>query len=106
MLKAIAAALGAALLAGCSSAALQAPPMRYAKAGATQDGYLQDRYQCLQQAREQRSAAAAYEGVGTANSQAVVNGPMFDACMAARGYRLDPNGPFAPPAGAAIATVQ
>ena len=67
----------AVVLGGCTAA-----PMHWAKPGATQETFVQDRHACLQQTLRDTSGIAS--------------------CMVARGYKQDPNGDlFAPPEGIA-----
>jgi hypothetical protein len=83
------------LLAGCAT---EPKMFRFTKAGATQQAYMQDRYDCSMQGRQNVSRAIFSEGSGAAYSTMAVNRGMFMSCMALRGYRLDPNGPLiAPP---------
>jgi hypothetical protein len=74
---------------------------RWAKPGASYDGFLKDRYACIQDARSHVSNAYIDAGRGSARSGEIIRSDIYNACMAARGYREDPNG-FAPPPGGAV----
>jgi hypothetical protein len=71
----------AALLAGC--AALQ---MGWYKPGATQSGFAEDKYECMQGSQERVSGAYVNAYGGAASSSTTTNIPLFQACMEARGY--------------------
>jgi hypothetical protein len=98
------------VLAGCASAVFDPPPkIRWSHATANQQAFMKDRYACLQEAQQHRSAgtgfvSSTYGGIGTASTSSgvVTNGGLFTACMGAKGYTLDPNGRLGPPAGAAV----
>lgn len=97
----VSAAIASALLiAGCVS-----PPPRYAsERGATMQQFMQDRYQCAQEARGQGSEAYVDRYGGASRSSVTVNRSLFSSCLAARGYRLDPNGPLIVPPDAIVRT--
>jgi hypothetical protein len=71
-------------MAGC---VVQRPAQRYTRAETTQEQFMQDRYECLQEA--QRGPTASCN--------------LISACMGARGYILNPAGDLAPPPGMAVA---
>ncbi len=75
--------------------------VRWDKSGVTEQQFLNDRYTCLQEAREQRAGGYANPYGAQYGSRTVVNMSIFQACMAARGYtRNDASGQFgAPPGG-------
>jgi hypothetical protein len=69
--------VSAIVLGGCT-----AGPMHWAKPGATQETFMQDRHACLQQ--RLRDTSGGYE-------------PLVASCMVARGYKQDRNGDLFPP---------
>ena len=76
----------AVALGGCTAARTH-----WAKAGATQGTFMQDRHACLQQML--RDTSGGYDI------------PLVASCMMARGYKQDPNGDlFPPPEGVAKPT--
>ena len=83
MSRKLIALLFAVYLSGCA-----AQPMHWAKPGATQEAFMQDRYACLQQTP--KNASWAY------------NGPLLISCMAARVYKEDPNGNLTVPPEARV----
>lgn len=100
----------AIMLAGCAGGSLLGGPgngsntLRWSKEGGTQPAYLQDRYDCLRESQQQRSRFAANGYVAAGRSAQVTDSGMFMACMSARGYVRDDDGPFAPPEGAEVFT--
>lgn len=105
-----AAAAGLLLLGGCLNTEFFRLPsggsgqagrqtMRWAKEGGSEQQFLRDRYECLKDSQEQRSRFAANRYAAGGSSYQVTDSGMFQACMNARGYVLDDDGPFAPPAG-------
>ena len=66
------------------------PPVRFAKQGATQEVFMQDRYVCIQESQQDRARANQYG----AWKAVVVNRGVFMSCMGARGYILNPQGPL------------
>ena len=96
-------ALFVAALAALQACAPQQPPIHYwSKPGATYDDFLKDRYACIQDARSRVSDAFVQGDFGAASSDEVITANIFLPCMAARGYREDPTGPFGPPPGGGI----
>jgi hypothetical protein len=79
-----AAAIPLTLLAAC---VVQHPAQRYTRPDTTQEQFMQDRYECLQEAQR-----------GPATSCTLIS-----ACMGARGYLLNPAGDLAPPPGMGVA---
>jgi hypothetical protein len=73
------------------------PPMRFTHATATQQIYMQDRYVCIQQAQQGRSGAYVNQYGGASQSTVVTSRGIFLACMGAKGYSVDPNGPLTTP---------
>lgn len=69
-------------LAACASAP------RFEHASASQQAFLKDRAECLVQAKQ----------------AAVVNDGLYHSCMAARGYKQDPNGRLIVPADTLVET--
>jgi hypothetical protein len=76
--------VASAAMGGCA-AQQQQQVMHWAKPGATQQAFMQDRYACLHQTPQY---AGGYDS------------PMFASCMGARGYKQDPNGDLFPPSAA------
>jgi hypothetical protein len=74
---------------------------RWAKPNASYDDFLKDRYACIHDARSNVSSAFIEGGTGGARSGEILRGDIYKACMAARGYREDPNG-FEPPPGGTV----
>ena len=68
-------------LAGCAQNAWYNPK-------AKQGQFESDRYSCIQQAQQRRSAASVNIYGGSAVDQQVTDGPIFASCMAARGWSL------------------
>ena len=63
-------------------------PVRFSKAGATQELFMQHRYVCIQQSQQNRAAVNSYGGYAAV----IVNRGVFMSCMGAQGYQFDPNG--------------
>jgi hypothetical protein len=82
---AVVAVLPLALLA-CATA----PQALWLKPGAASDEFGQDKYACLQQSQQQSSSAYINRYGGVANSGAVTNGGLYDACMNSKGWVLTP----------------
>jgi hypothetical protein len=94
-------ALACTFLLGCQQPALRAPevPHRWAKHGATYNQFLKDRQACIQRARSRQPEGFLDGSAGMSVSNDVVISGVFVTCMARRGYKEDPNGPFVPPGG-------
>jgi hypothetical protein len=93
------------VLSGCTTR--PPPPLtRFAKAGATQDAFMKDRYACIQQAQQTRSVASINQGRGGAYTGVVISRGVFMSCMGARRYAFDPNGPLAAPPGTVVLMVE
>jgi hypothetical protein len=80
---------------GCVPAPSETPE-RWSRPGTNYVDFLQTRYFCVQSARY--PAPADF----WAMSNAVVQADIYIPCMAARGYQLDPFGPFTPLPGAGV----
>jgi hypothetical protein len=91
----------AILLSGCVRQP-PPPPAHYAKAGATQEQFMKDRYACVLDAQQGRSAAVVGQYGGSSYGTVVTSRGVFTSCMAARGYNIDPNGPLVTPPEALI----
>jgi hypothetical protein len=89
----IGASLALALtLSGCA----RAVPAHWAKPGADQTTFMQDRYACIQQSQQNKAVwDNGQNGGGVAT--VVTSRGMLVSCMAAKGYSLDPNGPLVAP---------
>jgi hypothetical protein len=81
--------LTVSILGGCATQATQG---RYAKAGGTQEQFMRDRAECVQQASERRSGMATNGYGGAADSGVIVNCGKWSSCMNARHYQPDPTG--------------
>jgi hypothetical protein len=68
-------------LAGCQ------PPV-WSKPGASQADFASERYQCMQGSQQQSSSAYLNRYGGFSSSEQTTNGPLFDACMNAKGWAL------------------
>ena len=87
----------------CQRPAVQ--PLRFSKPGATNEQFLTDRYQCIQEARTRVSAASyGTYGGGAASNVYVDRGTML-SCMAARGYIAGLDGQFSAPPGGVIVMI-
>jgi hypothetical protein len=60
---------------------------------------MKDRYECLQEAEQPYSMAAATPYGGSSSSQTMPSCGVWTACLGARGYVVDPNGNLAAPPG-------
>jgi hypothetical protein len=69
------------LLTGCARSV-------WVKPGASQQDFANDRYTCLQQSQQQRSAAQVNAYGGAASSGSYTNADLFNACMNAAGWYL------------------
>jgi hypothetical protein len=78
------------------------PTLRYTKYGARQQEFMKDRYECLLQS--QRQVSGAYVGAygGASSSTTVCSLGVWKACLAARGYEVNPSGELGAPAGMAV----
>ena len=70
---------GATLLGGCAAA----PPMHWAKPGASQEAFIRDHSACVQRTQLDTRSFSRGESLGS--------------CMEALGYKEDPNGNLFPP---------
>ena len=73
------------------------PPLVWSRAGASGQDFAKDRYACMQESRSnvagasgmgsfQLSNGTILPGSSSAYSRETINGPLFSACMEARGY--------------------
>jgi hypothetical protein len=90
-----------ALLCGCASTPQQPPMTSYTKAGATQEQFMKDRSECIQQAQHQ--AAAAYGAVSTGTT--FIKCDAVPSCLTNRGYAVNAKGNLAAPPGTDVACV-
>ena len=92
------------LVAACAAE----PPRQlgYAKYGATQEEFMKDRDDCLQQSR--RPVLGTYVGTyGLAGGgTTAVNCGVMTACLDARGYAVDPMGNLDAPPGMGVSCVR
>jgi hypothetical protein len=87
------------LLVACVQQQVPKPLARYSKAGATQEAFMKDRYECLQQSEQRVSGAFVSAYGGASNSQMLPSCGVWFACLGARGYTVDPNGNLSAPPG-------
>lgn len=92
-----------ALALGLVACATPPPPhtFKWSKPGATYDEFLKDRYACITEGRSRASAGYANAYGAAAQSGEIIRRDIVLACLAARGYREDPNG-FGPPEGGVV----
>ena len=91
------------VLSSCAGGPRPTTP-HYAKdgGGVTQEQFLQERYICLQQAQQGTASGGGNQYGSSYSAGVITNKQIFISCMAARGYRVDPEGPLVVPGGAAI----
>jgi hypothetical protein len=90
------------LLSGCATARPPVQMIRYSKPGGTQEQFMKDRYECLQESQQRVSGAAVDAYGGAANSQVVTKCGLWVSCMGARGYTVDPTGNLSAPPGMVV----
>ena len=92
----------AANLSGCVTA--PPPTIAWSKPGGNYEGFMRDRYDCLQAGRQTISGAYVNQYGGAASSNVAVDRGMFMGCMGARGYQPDISGNygFTPPPGSVV----
>jgi hypothetical protein len=93
-------AVSAIILSGCVTK--PTPMLRYSKPGGTQQQFLEDRYTCLQQAQQPRSAGFVNQYGGASSGTVVTSRAVFLSCMSVKGYSLDADGEFAAPPGTQV----
>jgi hypothetical protein len=94
---------GSLLLNACAGQPAATPQvMRYSKAGASEQEFVQDRYACVQQAQQPRTAGYVGPYGGASRGVIVTNSAVFLSCMSAKGYSWGPEGTFAPAPETAI----
>jgi hypothetical protein len=76
--------------------------VHYSRPDTTQQQFMQDRYECLQEAQQRVSGAAVTPYGGGATSRVVANCGVWLSCLGARGYTTDPNGDLFAPPGMAV----
>ena len=86
-----------AMLAACAPTPRKT--LAYTRANTTQDQFMKDRYECLQEAEQRVSAAAVNQYGGASSSQIVPSCGVWTSCLGARGYVVDPNGNLSAPPG-------
>lgn len=72
------------LLSACAE-----PPPLWNKTGATEQQFNTDKYQCMQGSQQQTSSAYIGPYGGSASSGQSTNTALFNACMNAKGWRLE-----------------
>jgi hypothetical protein len=80
--------------------------MHWSRAGTSQEAFMKDRYVCLQEAQQGRSAGYVDRYGGSSVGTVVTNGPLFTSCMIARGYSKDADGLLVAPPEAVVRTSQ
>ena len=95
----------AAVLPGCQAAPQPRPVARYSKAGATNEMFQKDRFECIQASKIQVGNAFYGRDAGFAKSNVRVDRGTMASCLAARGYSMNADGEFGPPPGGAVWTV-
>jgi hypothetical protein len=79
------------------------PPLtRFTRPDTTQQQFMKDRYECLQEAEQRVSGAFANSYGAAASSHERANCGLWYGCLAARGYALDKAGDLAAPQGTAV----
>jgi hypothetical protein len=96
--------LSTIMLAGCASQPMR--PMHWSKADTNQEQFMKERYVCLQEAQQGRSAGYVDRYGGSSVGTVVTNGPLFTSCMMARGYAQNTDGPLVAPPEAVVRTSQ
>jgi len=91
-ISAVVFAFAALMLAACTE---DVPTVKWSKPGASYDQFVQDRDTCVSQAREE-SQPFYVGGARYAGRPDALDSGLFLPCMAARGYRQDPQGFAAP----------
>jgi len=72
-----------------ASILLAACQTQWSKAGASQQDFAQDKYQCLQESQQASSSAYINPYYGAAKGGSVTNRNLYNSCMEARGYRRE-----------------
>ena len=80
-------------------------PQRFSHATSTQQTFLEDRFACIKQAQQRQEGGYVGAYGGSYGSAVVVSKGVFDACMAAKGYSHNNNGPLAASAEIAVMMV-
>jgi len=90
---------------GCASTPAQqtqtTQPTQYSKEGATQQQFMKDRSECIQQA--QQKVSQAYGAVATGTT--FIKCDAVPSCLTARGYVVNAKGNLAAPPGSEVACV-
>lgn len=91
MLKAIALAASAVAVAGCAS---EPPTVRdyYHRPATNPQQLATDRHACIVQAQQGVASGSYYKGSGGFTAETVVKRPVFESCMAAKGYKITTDG--------------
>jgi hypothetical protein len=87
---------------GACSTTQQLPPLRYSKAGGTQETFLKDRFECIERSQQHRSQAYSDRNGGVAYGATIVNARLFTSCMGTRGYAAGPQGTYGAPKGSEV----
>ena len=82
------------LLSGCIDIP-PAPEMVWGKKGAryTEQDFMRDKYVCLKDAQQTVASGQANPYYGSSQAQVVTNSSLFNACMNAHGWFLEPKKP-------------
>jgi hypothetical protein len=90
-------ALCAISLTACAPTRQLPPATRYTRPDTTQQQFMKDRYECLQEAEQRVSGAIVGAYGGASSSRVVANCGVWWACLGGRGYTTDPYGNLAAP---------
>jgi hypothetical protein len=82
------------------------PIRHFTRPETTQEQFMKDRYECLQEAEQRVSGAYVNSYGGAASSQVIANCGVWVACLGARGYTVDPNGNLSAPREMIVRCVQ
>lgn len=93
-------------LTGCAHNQTPLQIVHYDKPGGSQQEFMQDRFFCIQQAQQTRSASYVNQYGGASRGQVVTSLGIYTACMGAKGYVMGQAGPFFAPPGSEIQMVE
>jgi hypothetical protein len=94
------------VLTGCAHNLAPRQTVHFDKPGGSQQAFMQDRFFCIQQAQQTRSASYVNQYGGESRGQVVTSQGIYTACMGAKGYVMAQNGPFFAPPGSEIQMVE
>jgi starvation-inducible outer membrane lipoprotein len=76
--------------------------IRYTRVDTSQQEFMKDRYECLQQSEQRVSGAVVYGNVASSQEREVANCGLWLSCLTARGYTIDKAGDLAAPPEAVV----